>query len=126
MERKIIYKKYSFQVTAADQPYSKKFDLDKNIKLIRGLLLSSEMPNLLFYRGSQRIEISGDELYPENFESRLLMSGLNVPPDQKYVDLGDGVFSGNGEVKITYQDTSNPLAAFQPYQVHLVLKCEIG
>jgi hypothetical protein len=125
MEKRLVDKIFSFQVDAAGVPVSKKFDLDKNVKLVHGILLSSDKPNLLFYRGSQRIEISGDEIFPEDFESKILMSGLGVPPDQKYRSLGNGVVSGNGEVKVLYKDTENPNAAFASYKVIIVIQCEM-
>jgi hypothetical protein len=125
MESKYIHKTFSFQVDTAGANYSKKFDLDKNVRVVLGLLMSAADPRKLFFRGSQRIEISGDELYPEDYESKLLMSGISVSPNDKYVNLGNGVLSGNGEVKILYKDAENVNAPFEPYKVSLVLKCEL-
>ena len=126
MAGNIVYKTFSFLVDTPITSYTKKFDLDKNIKLVRAMMLSSNKPNQLFFRGSQKFEINGDELYPEDYESRLLMSGISVPPNERYVDMGDAVLSGNGEVKIVYKDTDNTLAAFDPYLVIINLKCDIG
>jgi len=125
MEARLVDKIYSFTVDAQNAPFNKKFDLDKNVKLVRGIILSSDKPNMLFYRGSQRIEISGDEIFPEDFESKLLMSGMAVAPDQKYRTLGNGVVAGNGEVKILYKDTQNPNASFTLYKVIITLQCEM-
>lgn len=121
----VVDKVYSFLVDGAATSYTKKFDLDKNVKLVHGILLSSDLPNMLFYRGSQRIEINGDELFPEDYESKLLMSGLSVPPNEKFRKLGNGVVSGNGEVKMQYKDTDNPNAGFTSYRVIVVLQCEM-
>jgi hypothetical protein len=125
MEARLVDKVYSFTVDAQNAPFNKTFDLDKNVKLVRGIILSSDKPNMLFYRGSQRIEISGDEIFPEDFESKLLMSGMAVCPDQKYRTLGSGVVAGNGEVKILYKDTQNPNASFTIYKVIITLQCEM-
>jgi hypothetical protein len=125
MEKRLIDKTYSFLVEAEGQPVSKKFDLDKNVKIVRGIALSSDRPDLLFYRGSQRIELSGDELFPENFESKMFMSGMSVAPDNKYKSLGNDVVAGNGELKILYKDSENPAALFAPYKVIIVLLCEM-
>jgi hypothetical protein len=125
MEAKYVYKRFSFTVTGANASYPKKFDLDKNVSVVSALLLSSDQPNMLFYRGSQKIEINSDELYPEDYESKLLMSGISVPPDERYVELGNGVLSGNGEVKLLYKDKDNPATVFAPYDVVLNLKCEL-
>lgn len=125
METKITHKSFSFVVDTPSTSYSKKFDLDKNVRVVLGLLISSNDPKQLYFRGSQRLEISGDELYPEDYESKLLMSGISVPPNEKYLDLGNGVLSGNGEVKILYKDVENVNAPFAAYKVMLVLKCEL-
>jgi hypothetical protein len=125
IEKKYIKKRFSFSVNTADESYNKKFDLDKNVRVVKGLLLSSNKPDQLFYRGSQKIEISGQEIFPDEYESRLLMSGLSVPPDNKYADLGDDVQAGNGEVKVYYKDKTNSLAPFDPYDVNMYLVCEI-
>lgn len=126
MEPRLVDKIFSFLVEADGARINKKFDLDKNVKLVRGIMLSSDRPNLLFYRGSQRIEISGDEIFPEDFESKILMSGLAVAPDQKYKTLGNGVIAGNGEFKINYKDTNNPNAPFAGgYRVIIMLQCEM-
>jgi hypothetical protein len=125
MESKYIHKTFSFKVETPGTNYNKKFDLDKNVRVVLGLLMSADDPKKLFFRGSQRIEISGDELYPEDYESKLLMSGISVSPNDKYINLGNGVISGNGEVKILYKDTESVYAQFEPYRVSLVLKCEL-
>src|SRR5262245_8804453 len=117
MEKRLLDKVYSFTVESEAQTINKKFDLDKNVKLVNAILLSSDQPNHLFYRGSQRIEISGDEIFPEDFESKILMSGISVPPDQKYRTLGNGVVAGNGEIKIQYKDNANATVSFCPYKV---------
>lgn len=123
MEKRLLDKVYSFAVESEGQTINKKFDLDKNVKLVNAILLSSDQPSHLFYRGSQRIEISGDEIFPEDFESKILMSGISVPPDQKYRTLGNGVVAGNGEIKIQYKDGNNANVSFCPYKVIIVLQC---
>lgn len=125
MEKRLIDKVYSFQVDSANSPYNKKFVLDKNVKLVHGIMLSSDRPDLLFYRGTQRVEISGDEIFPEEFESKMLMSGLGVAPNNKYRTLGNGVIAGNGEVKVQYKDGHNPYATFDLYKVIITLQCEM-
>jgi hypothetical protein len=122
METRIKEKPFSFTVNTALQPYSEKFQLDKNVIRVLGIAISSDYPELLYYRGTQKIEINSDELFEENHESKMLMRGL---AEKKYYELGDAVFPGNGEVKIVYRDNNNTNAAFQPYKVTLYLLVEI-
>lgn len=125
MEKRLVDKIYTFLVDEDGQPLNKKFDLDKNVRVVHGIVMSSDRPNLLFYRGSQRIELSGEELFPEDYESKMFMSGMSVAPDDKYKSLGDGVVAGNGELKIQYKDTHNPNALFASYKVIVTLLCEM-
>lgn len=125
MSKRQVDKTYSILVETEGQQVNKTFILDKNVKVVVGMQIISDSPKHLFYRGSQRVEISGDEIFPEDFESKILMSGLAVAPDQKYRTLGDGVIAGNGEIKVQYKDSVNPNAIFAPYKVTFVFLCEM-
>ena len=121
---KPIKKRFDIQITVNNQSVSKPFELDKNIVAVNGLLLTSDKDDLLYYRGSQKIEINGEEYFPDNYESKLLMSGINVSPKQRYYDLG-GVNPGNGTIKLSYQDTDDARTPFVPYRVSLYVDCSI-
>lgn len=121
---KLVKKRFDIQITSNNQSLSKSFELDKNIVAVNGLLLTSDKDDLLYYRGSQKIEINGEEYFPENYESKLLMSGINVSPKQRYYDLGSAS-TGNGTIKLSYQDTEDLRAAFTPYRVSLYVDCSI-
>lgn len=125
---KYRYKRFTIAVGTAATSYNVKFVLDKDVTLIRSLLVTADRPDLLFFRGSQRIEISGEEIFPEDFESRLLMSGIEVPPDDRYASLADGkgIPSGNGEVKVLYKDNNYGNTTFAAYTVTLMLICEFA
>lgn len=119
---KTIYKRFDLPVTEANKVFSKTFELDKNIVAVKGLYITGDRRDLVYFRGSQRIEINKDELFPENYLSELLMSGLNVPVNQRYYDLGN-IDPGNKLVKLDFKD-SNGQFPFSPYNVSLFLKCD--
>ena len=121
---KPVKKRFDIQVTAAGQNITKSFELDKNIKAVKGVLITSDKDDLMYYRGTQKIEINKEEFFPDNYESKLLMSGISVPPKQRYYDLGS-VNPGNGSVKIVYQDTADGRTLFSAYRVSLYLDCEM-
>lgn len=121
----IVYKRFSITVDTPATSYNKKFDLDKNIALVLALQVTSDHPELMYYRGSQRIEINGDEIFPEDYDSKLLMSGLTVAADDRFVQLGNGAIAGNGEIKVLFKDAANTSAAYQTYQFVLILKCQL-
>lgn len=121
---KPIKKRFDLRVLESGKLVTQTFELDKTIKTVKGVLLTSDKDDLLYYRGSQKIEINKEEYFPDNYESKLLMSGINVPPKMRYYDLA-GVNPGNGSVKITYQDTEDLRAPFSAYRVSIYLDCEM-
>lgn len=121
---KIVKKRYDLQVADANRSVSKPFELDKNIRRIKGVLVTSDKDDLLYYRGTQKIEINSQEYFPENYESKLLMSGINVSPNERYYKI-DTDNIGNGIVKLSYTDTDDGRTAFVPYRVSLYLDCEM-
>ena len=98
--------------------------MDKNIKVVKGVLVTSDKDDLLYYRGTQKIEINKEEFFPDNYESKLLMSGINVSPKQRYYDLGS-VNPGNGSIKLAYTDADDGRTVFTAYRVSLYVDCEM-
>ncbi len=94
---KSVKKRFKIQVSAANQSISKTFELDKSIRTIRGLAITSNRMDLAYQRGEQKVEINNEEYFPEDYESKLLMSGLNVSTNDKYYKLGE-VNAGNGSI----------------------------
>lgn len=121
---KATKKRFDIKILVANSGVNDTFELDKNIVKVHGILVTSDKDDLLYYRGTQKIEINKEEFFPENYESKLLMSGINVAPKQRYYDLG-GVAPGNGLVKITYKDLDDGRTVFTPYRVSLYLDCEM-
>lgn len=115
--------RFDIQITEANKTVSKSFELDKNIKSIKGVLVTSNRDELMYHRGTQKIEINKEEYFPENYESKLLMSGMNVAPNQRYYSLGN-VNPGNGNINLTYTDSDDGLTTFSPYRVSLYVDTE--
>jgi hypothetical protein len=121
---KPVKKRFDIPVAEENTTVTRSFELEKNIKAIKGLLLTSDKDDLLYFRGSQRIEINAEEFFPENYESKLLMSGVNVSPKQRYYAL-DNVNPGNGMLKVTYTDKEDSRTDFEAYRVSIYLDCEM-
>ena len=117
-----VKKRFDISVTEPDKIFSKSFELDKNIVSVKGILFTSDKDDMLYYRGSQKVEINKEEIFPENYESKLLLSGINVSPNNRYYDLGSQP-AGNGTIKVEYKDTDDTRAAFVPYRVSLYVEC---
>lgn len=119
----IVKRRYEFQVTTEGQTVTSVFELEKDITMVKGVLLTSDKDDYLFYRGSQRIEVNKAEVVPDLYESKLLMSGLNLKPNDRYYDVGD-MPAGNGQVKVIYVDRPDSRVTFEPYRVTVYLNCQ--
>lgn len=124
MEKKTreVRKAFSFFVDEAKKTFSiSKWELPRKTVFVKGIQLSSDFPNKLYYRGSQKIEIGGDELFPEGFESKILLSSIGVAPRNRFFELGQ-VLPGDLSVKVRYEDKEHERAPFGiGYQFSLVL-----
>ena len=120
----IVEKRFDIQVAQRGQTVTGKFELDKMAKVIKGIKVTSDREDLLFYRGTQKIEINGKERFEENYESKNLQSSLNVDVNNRYKDMRD-TETGNGLIVMTYFDNQHPLYAFSPYRVSLYVEYEI-
>ena len=97
------------------------FELPKHTQLVKGIQLLSDYPDKLYYRGKQRIEIGGEELFPDGFESKILMSSLSVAPRERFFELGD-VLPGDLSVKVRFEDNDHSNATFDGgYRITLIL-----
>jgi len=116
------YKRFDLQVTVAEETVTEDFEVDKDVKFLRGVLLTSNYDDLLYYRGQQSITINGKEFFPSDYESKLLMTGINTDPNTRYYDLGEEVISG--KIRVSYTDIGNDNADFIPYRVSIYVKGE--
>jgi hypothetical protein len=119
---KPVRKRFDIQVTAANGTVSQTFELEKTVMSLKGLLVTANYDDMLYARGTQRIEINKDEIFPDNYESKLLMSGINVNPNKRYYDLG-GMKPGSGIIKLAFTDADDGRTVFTPYRVSLYLDC---
>jgi hypothetical protein len=121
---KRIKKRYDLDVTAQNAVTSKTFELDKNVEKVHSVLFTSDRDDLMYYRGSGKVELNSVEIFPEGYETKLLMSGLNVSPNERYYNLG-GVAPGNFKLKVEYKDTPDSRLAFTAYRVSIYLDVEV-
>lgn len=112
----IIKERFDLQITNANEVKKGEFELDKNADILFGVAITSDKEDHLYYRGSQKMQINDQELFPEDFESKLLMSGLSVSPNDRMVNLGV-IKTGNGRVEVWFKDSNNTNVRFSPYRV---------
>lgn len=116
---KIIKEWVEVSITSANQHIKDKIEVDKHAAAIIGIALTSNLDEMLYYRGSQRIVISEKEIYPEGYESKMLMQGINVAVNDRLIKLGEEIAPGNRVVELDYTDTNHASALFTPYKVRL-------
>ena len=117
-----VKKRFDLEVTSPNQAYTREYELDKTITSVRGIAMTSDKDDLLYFRGSQSIHINKEEIFPSGYESKLLMCGINVSPHGRYYAF-DHISPGNGVVQIAYHDSDDGRTEFVPYRVSLYLDC---
>jgi len=124
---KIIKEWIDVQVTAANEKFEDSFEVDKHAAAIIGIAITSNNDDALYYRGSQRITMNEIEIYPEGYESKMLMQGINVAVNDRIIKLGEEIAPGNRKVKLEYKDTSPGGfdEIFRPYRVRLYVYSRI-
>ena len=116
---KIIKEWIDIQVNDPNSTVKDSFEIDKLAACVMGISITSNFDDQLYYRGSQRIAINDKEIYPEDYESKMLMHGLNVPVNHRIIRFGEIIEPGNRKVEIEFKDTDHPSAGFSPYRVRL-------
>ncbi len=116
---KIIKEWVDVTVSAPNQVFKASFEVDKHAAVILGIALTSSFEEKVFYRGSQKITINEKEIYPEGYESKMLMHGLNVPVKDRIIGFDEVMLPGNRRVDIEYRDTEHINAPFGVYRVRL-------
>jgi hypothetical protein len=122
--KQTIKKRFDIKVSDAKSTIREQFELDKNVTRITGLLLTSDREDLLYHRGSQKIEINSEEIVPEKYESKLLLSGLNISPNERFYKINNTA-TGNRLLKIEYVDSDEGRSVFSAYRVSIYVECEI-
>ena len=118
-------KRYDFDVELDGQNEPFEFSLEKNVECIRSFAITSNKDNLLFYRGSLKLEIGGIEYLCEDYEAKLLICGTNIAPNRRRYIFRTPASPGNGILKVTYKDTSHESAAFSTYRVSIYVYYDI-
>lgn len=118
-QNKIIKERFTLDSTIDGGTVKGSFEVDKNAEKIIGIAISSDRDDIVYYRGSQVIKINDEEFFPEGFESKHLMSGINVAPNQRFFHLGK-VNPGNRKVDISYTDSGKAgMVGFEAHKVYL-------
>ena len=122
---KIIKEWVDVHVKSANATFKETFEVDKHASHIIGVAITSNYDDRLYFRGSQRIAINEKEIYPEDYESKMLMQGLNVAVNDRIIKIGEEMEPGNRKVELDYKDTDHDNSSFIPYRVRLYVYSKI-
>lgn len=123
---KIIKEWVDVSITSANQIFKENFEVDKHASKIIGIAFTTNNDSMPYFRGSQKISINEKEIYPEGYESKLLMQGFNVPVNERIISFGEELEPGNRKVEIEYKDEDHPSVAFSAYKVRLYVYSRIS
>lgn len=112
----IIKERFDIKVERPNEVFKGEFELDKHADLLYGISITCDNETSIYYRGSQKIQLNDQELFPEGFESKLLMTGLNVSPNNRMIETGD-IKTGNGRIEVWFKDKVHSKVEFSPYTV---------
>lgn len=124
MPKRFVYKRLPIKVSEYRRPITNpSFVLEKNLKAIHGIYVTCDQEAKVF-DATARVEINGEELFPQDFEVQNLFAYASVPVNDRIFDLG-AFPAGNGVVKVTVYDGSAPSGPIaQPYTLSFYFKCE--
>lgn len=124
---KIIKEWVDVNVTAAGQTFKENFEVDKHVSKVIGIAFTTNNDTMTYFRGTQKISINEKEIYPEGYESKLLMQGFNVPVNERIIKFnGEEIDPGNRRVELEYTDNEHPSIPFSgPYRVRLYVYSRI-
>jgi len=112
----IIKERFDMLIDRPNATIKGEFELDRNACFLYGVAVTTDSDEKLYYRGSQKIQVNDQELFPDRFESKMLLSSTSTPPNQRMAKVGM-VEKGNGRIDIWFTDEDHPLASFTPYRV---------
>jgi hypothetical protein len=118
-QNKIIKQVFTLTIDTAASTFKGSFEVDRNAEKIIGVQISSDREDIAYYRGTQIIKINDEEFFPEGFESKQLMCGINLNPNQRYYRLGK-INPGNRKVDLIYTDSGNDaVIEFDTHKIYL-------
>ena len=119
----LLRKRHDLAITTALMTVREEFELDKHSKRVLGILVTADRDEMTFHRGTIGVILSGEEVIPEGHHTKLLMSGLGVAPDERFLSLD--LLPGNGALKVAYTDNTHSVQPFAAHSVHVYLLIEI-
>ena len=119
MRRPIKYQIIKLTITGAGNfPISA--ETDKAYKRVTGLQFNSTDSSALKDAVFGKFEIDSNEIFPDGFEAKLIQTGLEVSPNDRFYKIDER--ADGSSVLGNFTDAGN--AAAYPYNVYIYLRLE--
>lgn len=127
MKQRIIVERFESSIIQDGKASRIEFEVGKDVQHVLAIQLSSDNDAMPFHRGTLGMTLNGSEVFPEGWQAKKLMAGLNVSPNDRMYNLQSepGLPRGNGKVVLTYQDNANALQAYGAYLIHVYVKSTV-
>lgn len=116
----IKYQIIKVAIPNAEALVSVTVNTDKLYKHISGLLITMPFDIPASDKCQCSININDNEIFPENFEVKLLVSDLAIPVNERFYGIEE--LAEGSTVKVKFKDGGN--APNYPYQASVYLKLE--
>lgn len=122
MTTKLAYKQYKIPITTANSFLQTEVELPQEAKKVVGIRLDADRENMLYVRGGARIEISNNEIFPDEFPCKFLMFGKETPASERLHALDVSI--ATNKMKITHKDIDSPSLSFSAYSLIIIVAYE--
>lgn len=118
--KKPYSKTFVFPVSSSGEYIKRTIEVDKSILNVTMVGLTANREELLYYRGSFRLEINKEEIFPEDTPAKKIYTLPSVDANHRSYKIGE-VAIGNGQINFQYRDSEDGRTIFTPYTVLLLI-----
>lgn len=119
MRRPIKYQIIKLVITAAGS-FPINAETDKAYRKVTGVQFNSTDSNALKDAVFSKFEIDSNELFPDGFEVKLIQTGLDLSPNERFYKVDEK--AEGSTVAGSYKDAGN--ASAYPYNAYIYLRLE--
>lgn len=120
-KRKLKFQKIELEITAAALEISKEANTDRLYERITGIHVMTSDSIGISNSYFNKFEVNGEEILCSGFEAKLLSTGQEVSPNEKFYKLNEPALGST--VSIKYKDFNTVGTTF-PYTVSVMLRLE--
>ena len=118
----IKYQILKVNVPNAAEPVNINTTTDKMYKRITGILVSFPFYSYFYQRSTLSLQINDKEIFPEDFDVKLISYGVGVPTNELFFLLDEE--AAGSTIKGKFRDGGDTMGFPYPYTVNIYLRLE--